>query len=81
MGMFERAMAVAKERRERVVKINNDNVVDFLKKHGPSSTEEIKSRFALNQIQVNDLVDALEETGHIERAWRLGPLWKETDQQ
>lgn len=58
-----------------VVAINKDNVVDFLRQRGAASTDEIRIRFALTQAQVNQLVDGLEDMGHIKRAWVIGPLW------
>lgn len=51
-------------------------MIDFIRRKGHASRDEIKSRFALTDRTVNELMDGLAEMGHVKRAWVLGDLYE-----
>ena len=57
--------------------LNRELPVDCLRRLGPMTTQEIASRFAISLNTATELMSGLEEMGHVERAWRIGPLQRE----
>ena len=58
-----------------LVTMNKETVIDFIRKRGHVNRNDLKQRYALSDTAVNELIEGLEENGHIEPAWVLGSMW------